>query len=144
VVATGATERTLVFDDNDRPGVMLAGAVRQYLHRFGLAPERLVVFTVTDDAYRTAIDLHDAGVEVAMVVDARPDPRGVLPEAARARRDPVEQGVAPARARPKPLRAEHMKLDLLDHRSPPSTRREIATAVPADHRASSISRRPRG
>jgi sarcosine oxidase subunit alpha len=85
VIATGATERPLVFDDNDRPGIMLAGAVRQYLHRFGLAPERLVVFTATDDAYRTAIDLHDAGVDVALVVDARPNASGALPEATRAR-----------------------------------------------------------
>ena len=33
VLATGAIERPLVFAENDRPGIMLAGAVRSYLHR---------------------------------------------------------------------------------------------------------------
>lgn len=78
VVATGATERPLVFADNDRPGVMLAAGVRGFLHRFGLVPEKLVVFTACDDAYRTAIDLAGAGVDVQMVVDVRKDPQGSL------------------------------------------------------------------
>ncbi|HKF61557.1 MAG TPA: 2Fe-2S iron-sulfur cluster-binding protein, partial [Dongiaceae bacterium] len=38
VLATGAAERPLVFTNNDRPGVMLASAVRTYLHRFAVAP----------------------------------------------------------------------------------------------------------
>ncbi len=84
VIATGSTERPLVFPNNDRPGIMLAGGVRSYLHRYGLAPERTVVFTTNDDAYRTAIDLHQAGVDVACVVDVRADPQGTLPNAARA------------------------------------------------------------
>ena len=78
VVATGATERPLVFADNDRPGVMLAAGVRGFLHRFGLVPEKLVVFTACDDAYRTAIDLAGAGVDVQLVVDVRKDPQGSL------------------------------------------------------------------
>lgn len=78
VVATGATERPLVFADNDRPGIMLAAGVRGFLHRFGLVPEKLVVFTACDDAYRTAIDLAGAGVDVQMVVDVRKDPQGSL------------------------------------------------------------------
>ena len=58
VLATGAIERPLVFAGNDRPGVMLAGAVRAYLNRYAVAPgSRAVVFTTTDDAYRTALDL---------------------------------------------------------------------------------------
>lgn len=84
VVATGATERSLVFADNDRPGVMLAGGVRGLLHRYGVVPERCVVFTANDSAYRTAIDLVNAGVEVPCVVDVRPEPTGPLAERARA------------------------------------------------------------
>ena len=83
VVATGATERPLVFPNNDRPGVMLAAGVRGYLHRYGLVPERAVVFTTNDDAYRTVLDLINAGVDVALVVDVRPDPQGWLPRRAR-------------------------------------------------------------
>ena len=51
---------------------MLAGAVRTYLNRFGVAPgKRAVVFADNDDACRTAVDLAGAGVEVAALVDAR-------------------------------------------------------------------------
>jgi sarcosine oxidase subunit alpha len=72
VLATGALERPLVFPGNDRPGVMLAGAVRQYLVRYGVAAgRRAVVFTNNDDAYRTAEALATSGVEVVGIADAR-------------------------------------------------------------------------
>ncbi len=72
VLASGAIERPVVFGGNDRPGVMLAGAVRAYVNRFGVAPgKRAVVFAASDEAFRTARDLADAGVGVAAVVDAR-------------------------------------------------------------------------
>jgi sarcosine oxidase subunit alpha len=74
VVATGAHERPVVFADNDRPGIMLAGAARTFLHRYGVLPGReAVVFTTNDSAYDAALDLHRAGVRVQAVVDARPD-----------------------------------------------------------------------
>ena len=72
--AAGAIERSIVFGGNDRPGVMMASAVRTYLNRYGVAPgRRAVVFTATDDGWRTAADLTAAGVEVAAVVDPRTD-----------------------------------------------------------------------
>ncbi len=71
VHATGALERPLVFPDNDRPGVMLASAARAYLRRFALAPARGIVFTTNDDAYRTALAWHEAGVAVAGIIDVR-------------------------------------------------------------------------
>ena len=71
VLATGAIERPLTFADNDRPGIMLASAVRTYLNRFGVCPgKKAVVFTTNDSAYATAIDLKQAGADV-VVVDAR-------------------------------------------------------------------------
>ncbi|MFI6095955.1 2Fe-2S iron-sulfur cluster-binding protein [Lentzea sp. NPDC051213] len=74
VLATGAHERPLVFAGNDRPGVMLAGAVRTYLNRYGVAAgSQVVVSTTNDSAYDTVADLQAAGIEVAAVVDARPD-----------------------------------------------------------------------
>jgi sarcosine oxidase subunit alpha len=74
VLATGAHERPLVFAGNDRPGVMLAGAVRTYLNRYAVAPgSRAVVGTTNDSAYDTVADLHAAGIDIAAVVDARPD-----------------------------------------------------------------------
>ena len=72
VLATGAHERPLVFAGNDRPGTMLAGAAQTYLHRYAVAAgSRAVVFTTNDSAYAAAVDLHDSGVEIAGVVDAR-------------------------------------------------------------------------
>ncbi|WP_372840229.1 2Fe-2S iron-sulfur cluster-binding protein [Phaeovulum sp.] len=73
VLATGAIERLIAFPGNDRPGVMLAGAVRGYLHRYGVqAGRRVVLFANNDDAHRTARDLAAAGAEV-VAVDPRAD-----------------------------------------------------------------------
>ena len=72
VLAAGSIERPLVFGDNDRPGIMLSGAVRAYLNRYavrcGLCA---VVFANNDDSARTVDDLHAAGVSVVAVVDPR-------------------------------------------------------------------------
>jgi sarcosine oxidase subunit alpha len=73
LLATGAIERPIVFGGNDRPGVMLASAVRTYLNRFAATPgRRAVVFTTSDDGWRTAADLAQSGVYVAAIVDPRP------------------------------------------------------------------------
>ena len=72
ILAGGATERSMAFGNNDRPGVMLAGAVRTYVNRFGVAPGRNVaVFTNNDDGLRTADDLRAKGINVTRVIDAR-------------------------------------------------------------------------
>lgn len=74
VVAAGAIERPIVLEDNDRPGVMLASAARDLLHRHGVrAGDEVVVFTADDSAYAAAVDLADAGAAVH-VVDARDEP----------------------------------------------------------------------
>ncbi len=79
VLATGAIERPLIFAENDRPGIMLAGAVRSYLNRYGVRPgSRAVVVTNNDSAYRTALDLKARGVAVSGIVDLRPEPSGAL------------------------------------------------------------------
>ncbi|MGN7251713.1 MULTISPECIES: sarcosine oxidase subunit alpha family protein [unclassified Arthrobacter] len=73
VLAPGAHERPLVFENNDRPGIMLASAVRSYLNRYAVAAgQRVVISTTNDSAYALASDLVAAGVKVAAVVDARP------------------------------------------------------------------------
>ncbi|ACS39408.1 sarcosine oxidase subunit alpha family protein [Methylorubrum extorquens] len=72
VLAAGAIERPHVFGGNDRPGVMLAGAVRTYLNRYGVLPgRRLAVFTSSDDGWRTAADILAAGGGLAAVIDTR-------------------------------------------------------------------------
>ena len=68
VLATGAHERMIAFDNNDRPGVMLCSAVRGYLNYFGvLAGDSCVVFGCHDDARKTVVDLQAAGAKVVWV-----------------------------------------------------------------------------
>lgn len=75
VLATGAHERPLVFENNDRPGIMLAGAARSYLNRYGVLVGRdIVVATTNDSAYALVEDLLAAGTTVAAVIDAREEP----------------------------------------------------------------------
>ena len=72
VLAAGALERPVAFANNDRPGVMLAGAVRAYLNRWRVSPgKNVVVFGNTDGAHRTAADLLSAGVHVSALIDTR-------------------------------------------------------------------------
>ena len=85
ILAAGALERPLVFPGNDRPGVMLATAVRRYLAEYAtLAGERLLVFTNNDDAYATAHAFAAAGGTVAAIVDSRPSPTAAVVAAAEA------------------------------------------------------------
>lgn len=72
ILATGAIERPLVFPGNDRPGIMLASAVRNYLHRFGVAVGRqIAIYTATDEGWITARDLIKAGLAPVAVIDRR-------------------------------------------------------------------------
>ena len=74
ILAAGATERLIAFDNNDRPGIMQAGAVRAYVNRWAAAPaKRVAIFTNNDDGHRTAADLAAAGVDVAAIIDPRAD-----------------------------------------------------------------------
>ncbi|XDZ62922.1 sarcosine oxidase subunit alpha family protein [Alphaproteobacteria bacterium LSUCC0396] len=83
IIAQGAHERPLVFAGNDLPGVMLAGAVRTYINRYGVCPgRRAIVVCNNDDAYRTALDLCHAGADV-VITDLRNDAKGPLITAAR-------------------------------------------------------------
>lgn len=79
VFATGAIEQPLVFEGNDLPGILLAGAAQRYLGEHAVVPgRRVVVATCTDGAIRTACDLHDVGVEIVAVADSRPDGAAAL------------------------------------------------------------------
>lgn len=72
VLATGSHERPIVFTNNDRPGIMLASAVRTYLNRYGVAAgEKVVIAATNDSAYELLSDLHAAGIEVLAIIDSR-------------------------------------------------------------------------
>ena len=73
IAAAGALERPMIFPNNDRPGVMLAGAADKYAHAFGVAcGQRVVIAANSDSAYQAAISLRAAGVNVVALVDRRP------------------------------------------------------------------------
>ncbi len=74
VLAAGAIERPVAFANNDRPGVMMAGALRAYVNRWRVCPgRRVAVFANSDAGHRTARDLKAAGVHVSALIDARAD-----------------------------------------------------------------------
>jgi sarcosine oxidase subunit alpha len=110
VIATGAIERPLVFSGNDRPGIMLADGARTFLARFGVKPgSRVAVFTRHDSAYRAALALHDAGLEIALIADLRDRADGELPNLARMAGIRVQTSAVPLGTRGR-LRVQQMLL----------------------------------
>ncbi|MFZ5963213.1 sarcosine oxidase subunit alpha [Thalassococcus sp. BH17M4-6] len=79
ILAQGALEKPLVFDGNDRPGVMLAGAAQTFLNRYGVrVGDRAVIVTSHDSAWYAAFDLQDANTRIEAIVDTRAEPRADL------------------------------------------------------------------
>ena len=72
ILATGALERPLVFNNNDRPGIMLSSAVKKYADFFGVkCGKKNIIFTNNDSAYETAYCLHSKGIKVDAIIDIR-------------------------------------------------------------------------
>jgi sarcosine oxidase, subunit alpha len=72
VLATGMIDRPLLFDGNDRPGVMLSSSVRRLIGEFAVAPaRRLAIYTNNDSAYLTALNARHVGIEPVTVIDTR-------------------------------------------------------------------------
>jgi len=72
ILAQGGIERPLVFNGNDRPGVMLASAAQTYLNKYGAAiGNEVAVFTSHDEAYQAAFDLADANIRIPAIIDVR-------------------------------------------------------------------------
>ncbi|NJN93062.1 MAG: FAD-dependent oxidoreductase [Anaerolineales bacterium] len=72
VVANGALERPLIFDNSDLPGVLLGSAAQRLIHLYGVQPgKRAVVLSGNDDGLQVALDLLGAGVKLAAVAELR-------------------------------------------------------------------------
>ncbi|MEL6967623.1 MAG: sarcosine oxidase subunit alpha [Pseudomonadota bacterium] len=72
VLAQGMIERHMVFPNNDRPGVMLAGAAQTWLNKYGvLVGTNVGVYTACDTAWQAAFELYEAGADIAAIVDER-------------------------------------------------------------------------
>ncbi len=98
VLASGAIERPVAFGNNDRPGVMLSGALTTYVNRFGVAPgRRAVIAGGGDSIYGDAITLAKAGVQTTLL-DARETAPPELAEAAAAAGIELWAGYLPVEA----------------------------------------------
>ena len=72
ITTTGSLERPLIFNNNDRPGILLSSAVDKYANLFGvICGEKNVLFTNNDSAYETAINLYQKGINIEAIVDNR-------------------------------------------------------------------------
>jgi sarcosine oxidase subunit alpha len=72
IVAAGSLERPLIFDNNDRPGIMLSSAVKKYADYYGvICGKKNVFFTNNDTAYESAISLFKKGIKVQAIIDIR-------------------------------------------------------------------------
>ncbi|MGD8765951.1 MAG: FAD-dependent oxidoreductase [Desulfobacteraceae bacterium] len=94
VVATGCIERPLLFENNEKPGVMQVACAHRLSRTYGLLPGKNAVFSIGHDlGLEAAIDLHDLGLKVLCVNDVREDGQdpGLL-EKLEARNIPFQQG----------------------------------------------------
>ena len=72
IVATGSLERPLIFNNNDRPGIMLSSAIKKYADYYGvICGKKNVFFTNNDTAYESAISLTKKGIKVEAIIDIR-------------------------------------------------------------------------
>ena len=93
VLATGAIEQPLVFENNDRPGIMLANAAMEYVNRYAVRPaDVMVVATNNDSAYQVAFTLHDSGIRVPAIVDIRKNVASEIALEANQRGIPIMSG----------------------------------------------------
>jgi len=91
IIATGAYERTLVFENNDLPGVYGAGGVQTLMNTYSVKPgERALVVGSGNVGLILSYQLLQAGVNVVGIVEALPRIGGYLVHAAKVRRQGVE------------------------------------------------------
>ena len=87
VIATGAYERTLIFENNDLPGVYGAGGVQTLMNVYGIKPgERGLIVGSGNVGLILTYQLLQADVEVSAIVEAMPRVGGYFVHAAKVRR----------------------------------------------------------
>lgn len=99
IVAAGSFDQPIVFRNNDRPGIMFATAAQRLMRVYGVRPgNRAVVATANTFGYEAALDMLDAGGEVAAIVDLATT-SGPAVEAARARGIRIVNNATPVDAK---------------------------------------------
>lgn len=87
IVATGATENSLNFENNDLPGIYGAGAVQTLMNVHGIRPGNKILMVGSGNiGLIVSYQLIQAGVEVVGLVEALPTIGGYLVHASKIRR----------------------------------------------------------
>jgi len=72
IICSGSLEQQAVFRGNDIPGVVMASAAQRLTHLHGVKPgDKALVLAGNNQAYDTALDLIDAGIEISAIVEMR-------------------------------------------------------------------------
>ncbi len=73
VVATGAMEKMIPFENNDLPGIYGAGAIQTLMNTYGIEPgKRVLIVGAGNVGVILAYQLKQAGVDVVAIVEALP------------------------------------------------------------------------
>jgi sarcosine oxidase subunit alpha len=87
IVATGASEKALMFPNNDLPGIYGAGAVQTLMNVAGIVPgQRVLMVGAGNIGLIVSYQLLQAGVEVAAIIEGAPTIGGYLVHASKVRR----------------------------------------------------------
>ncbi len=87
IVATGASEKVLAFENNDLPGIYGAGAVQTLMNLYGVLPGKEVVMIGSGNiGLIVSYQLMQAGVRVKAIIEAAPSIGGYKVHASKIRR----------------------------------------------------------
>lgn len=87
IVATGASEKSLLFEGNDLPGIYGAGAVQTLMNLYGVLPGQDIVMVGSGNiGLIVSYQLLQAGVKVKAIIEAAPVVGGYFVHAAKVRR----------------------------------------------------------
>ena len=87
IIATGASEKSLAFPNNDMPGIYGAGAVQTLMNIHGVRPGQNVLMVGAGNiGLIVSYQLMQAGVNVKAILDASPTIGGYLVHASKIRR----------------------------------------------------------
>jgi sarcosine oxidase subunit alpha len=87
ILATGASEKFLAFENNDLPGVFGAGAVQTLMNLYGVSPAKKILMVGSGNiGLIVSYQLLQAGVEVTCVIEAAPKIGGYSVHASKLRR----------------------------------------------------------
>ncbi len=87
IICPGAYEKFLVFENNDLPGIMGAGAAQTLMHLWGVKPgNRVIVIGAGNVGLIVSYQMAQAGVKVEAIVEALPRISGYFVHAAKVRR----------------------------------------------------------